>query len=308
MSTIEKAAEKLRAARPEPGSMTHVDPGLQIDTAPAQALPTIERLQERSREPERPMEPASLWPVDLRALEKAGILTADRAAAGRLADELRRVKRSLLSNAIGKGTKPLVHPERIAITSAEPSEGKTFIAVNLALSLARERDFEVLLVDGDVAKSDATRAFGLDGRPGLMDTLEDERYRPTDVIVHTDVPNLLVVPAGTHLPLGTELFGSLRMQYVLEQLGGRNPRRLVVFDSPPLLATSEAQALVSHMGQILVVVASGRTRRQTVNTALQGLNDSQYVGMVLNMSHMPASENHYDSYYAQGSNDHEGAA
>src|SRR6185437_9441789 len=116
-----------------------------------------------------------------------------------------------------------------------------FTAVNLALGLAREPDFEVLLVDGDVPKSDITRTLGLEDSPGLMDVLADERCKPADIIVRTDVPNLLVVPAGKRHALAAELFGSLRMEYVLEEFGGRNRRRLVVFDSSPLLATSESQ-------------------------------------------------------------------
>jgi protein-tyrosine kinase len=169
--------------------------------------------------------------------------------------------------------------------------------LNLALSLARELDFEVLLVDGDIPKSHITRVLGLSGRPGLMDVLVDERRHPAEVIVRTDVPNLLVVPVGERHPLTAELFGSLRMEYVLEELGGRNLHRLVVFDSSPLLATSESQVLASHMGQVVVVIAAGHTGQHAVNSALQSLNDSQYVGLILNMSCLPASENHYDNYY-----------
>jgi protein-tyrosine kinase len=130
-----------------------------------------------------------------------------------------------------------------------------------------------------------------------MDVLVDERRHPAEVIVRTDVPNLLVVPVGERHPLTAELFGSLRMEYVLEELGGRNLHRLVVFDSSPLLATSESQVLASHMGQVVVVIAAGHTGQHAVNSALQSLNDSQYVGLILNMSCLPASENHYDNYY-----------
>lgn len=139
-----------------------------------------------------------------------------------------------------------------------------------------------------------------------MDVLGDERRQPVEVIVRTDVPNLMVVPVGERQSLTTELFGSRRMDYVLEEFGGRNRRRLVVFDSSPLLATSEAPVLASHMGQVVMVVAAGRTPRQVVNSALEGLNDSQYVGLLLNMSRLPASENHYDYYYGRYYRDHEG--
>ncbi|TAM61104.1 MAG: exopolysaccharide biosynthesis protein [Rhodanobacter sp.] len=291
MSIVEKAVEKLKTLQPEPP----VSP--RIETGSPHPAPTIERLRDSARAVDQATETAPTWHVDHRALERMGLLSADGEANGRLTDQLRRIKRPLMGNAIGKGARAWAHAERIVVTSAVPGEGKTFTAVNLALSLARERDLEVLLVDGDIPKFDITRALGLEGRPGLMDVLADEQRHPAEVIVRTDVPNLLVVPVGGRQSLAAELFGSLRMEYVLEEFGGRNLRRLLVFDSSPLLATSESQALVSHMGQVVVVVAADRTRQQVVNSALQSLNGSHYVGLILNMSCLPASENHYDSYY-----------
>jgi len=302
MSTVEKAAEKLRSLQPESAELPAVD------VTAAHPGSTVERLQERVRNPDHVAEIAPLWHLDFAAAERAGLLPTDGDAGRRLADELRRVKRPLLDNVAGKSAKTLTHAERIVVSSAEPDAGKTFTALNLALSLAREPDYEVLLVDGDVPKSDLTRVLGLEGQPGLMDVLADERRKPADVIVRTDVPNLLVVPTGERHALAAELFGSLRMEYVLEEFGGRNRRRLVVFDSSPLLATSESQALVSLMGQVVVVAAAGRTRRHALNSALQNLKDSQYVGLILNMSRLPASENHYDRYYGRYSGDHEGEA
>jgi len=291
MSIVEKVVEKLKTLQPEPPVSPH------IEAAPSHRAPTIERLQDSVRAVDQSTETAPPWHVDRTALERMGLFSADSEANGRLADELRRIKRPLMVNAIGKGANALAHAERIMVTSAVPGEGKSFTAVNLALSLARERDFEVLLVDGDIPKLDITRVLGLEGRPGLMDVLADDQRQPAEVIVRTDVPNLLVVPVGGRQSLTAELFGSRRMEYVLEGFGGRNPRRLVVFDSSPLLASQESQVLASHMGQVVMVVAAGRTPQQVVNSALQSLNGSRYVGLLLNMSCLPASENHYDSYY-----------
>ena len=292
MSIVEKAVEKLKTLQPEPP----VSPLVDVEE-PSHPASTIERLSGRARTVDQAAETAPLWHVDQVALERAGLLPTGDEANDRLADELRRVKRPLVDNAIGKGAKVLAHAERIVVTSALPGEGKTFTAVNLALSLARELDFEVLLVDGDIPKSHITRAFGLEGQPGLMDVLVDERRQPAEVIVRTDVPNLLVVPVGKRHPLTAELFSSLRMEQVLEELGGRHLRRLVVFDSSPLLATSESQVLASHMGQVVMVVAASQTGQHAVNSALQSLNGSPYVGLILNMSCLPASENYYYSYY-----------
>lgn len=288
MSIVEKAAEKLKtlpvgaSASPE------------AETDPPRAASTVERLQQRAHEVEQPEAPAPLWHVDTAVLKRKGLLPADGEAERRLADELRSVKRPLLANAFDKGAETFNRGKRIVVTSAEAGEGKTFTTVNLALSLARETDFEVLLVDGDIPKSDITHIFGLDGKTGLMDVLVDEKRAPAEAIVRTDVPNLLVVPAGKHHPLAAELFRSRRMEYVLDEFGGRNRRRLVVFDSSPLLATSESQVLASHMGQVVMVVAAARTRRQAVKSALQRLGDLQYVGLVLNMSNLPAAEDYYN--------------
>ena len=291
MNIVEKAVEKLKTL---PLASPRVEEGSQHPAS------TIERLQDSARVADQIAETAPPWHVDHMALERMGLLSPDKEATGRLADELRRIKRPLMHNAIGKGAKAWAHAERIVVTSALPGEGKSFTAMNLALSLARERDLEVLLVDGDIPKSDITRVLGLEGRPGLMDVLADERLQAAEVIVRTDVPNLLVVPAGGRQPLAAELFGSLRMEHVLDRFGDRNQRRLMVFDSSPLLATSESQVLASHMGQVVVVVAAGRTPQQAVNSALQSLNGSQYIGLILNMSCLPASENHYDCYYGDG--------
>lgn len=298
MSTVEKAAERLKTLQPEPLMPR------QVEASSPHPAPMIERLQGRAPAVDQAPEAEPLWHLDHMALERAGLVPVGDEAKVRLANELRRVKRPLISNARGKGSNVLAHARRIMVTSAMAGEGKTFTAVNLAMSLAREVDFEVLLVDGDIPKCHITRVLGLDGRPGLMDVLADERRPVAEVIVRTDVPNLLVVPVGERHPLTSELFSSLRMQQVLEELGGRNMRRLLVFDSSPLLATSESQVLASHMGQVVLVVAAAVTAQHAVDSALQGLNDSQYIGLILNMSCLPAIENHYDSYYDQYANGH----
>lgn len=300
MSIVEKAAEKLKSLQPEPQAPRLEEP--EITVLPRVEGPTVERLQERIRTVDEPAgKNGQPWHVDQHALQRAGLLPVEDEAGGRLADEVRRAKRPLLDNAGRSGLDAPAYAERIMVTSAIPGEGKTFTAVNLALSLAREPDFEVLLVDGDVPKSDITRVLGLQGRPGLMELLGDERLRSADVVVPTDVPNLLVVPAGERHPLAAELFGGHRMEYVLEMLGGRDRRRLLVFDSSPLLATPESQVLGSRMGQIVMVVAAGRTRQHEVNSALQTLTGSPYVGLILNMSRLPALENHHYSNYSQPS-------
>ena len=292
MSTVEKAAEKLKALQGEVQESSRAE-----DDGQRHAAPTVERLQERRQHEEDPAAAVEPWHIDEDRLKHLGMIPADEDARVRLADELRRIKWPLLDNAAGKGAKEITHPRRIVVTSAVPGEGKTFTTLNLALSLAREPDFEVVLVDGDVPKADITRALGLVGRPGLMEVLADETRRARDVIMPTDIPNLSVVPAGKRHQLTAELFGSRRMQHVLDELSGQNRRRLVVFDSPPMLATSESRVLVSQVGQVVVVVAAGRTRQQELRVVLESFTESQYVGLVLNMSRRPTGDSYYYGYY-----------
>jgi len=298
MSIVEKAAEKLRTQRPaeQPG-LPQVE-----DVAEAHIAPTVERLQEQRHAVRRDAADGEVVHIDLDALVRAGLLPSEDEASGRLSNEVRRAKLPLLNNATGKSAKVPEFADRIVVTSAVPGEGKTFTVINLALSLAREPDFEVVLLDADIPKSDVTRTFGLQGHPGLMDILADESRRPADVILHTSVPNLFVVPAGQRNPLAAELFGGRRMGQVLEELGSNSKQRLLVFDSSPLLATPEARVLASQMGQVVVVVGAGHTRRYELKSALEGLGGSQYIGLILNKSRLPAIENPYYGYYGQYGN------
>ncbi|MGH8283236.1 MAG: AAA family ATPase [Gammaproteobacteria bacterium] len=303
MSIVEKAVEKLKTLQPQEPVRRRIEPAFEPPASSASPVPTVERMQDRVRVMHAAIEATPVWHVNPADLKRAGLLPAEDEAAHRLADELRRIKRPLLANITGKGVKAVVNGQRIMVASAIPGEGKTFTSFNLAMSLARELDFEVLLVDGDIPKSDITRILKLDSRPGLMDVLADERRQPSEVIVRTEVPNLLVVPVGQRSPLAAEFFGSRRMEYVLHEFAGQGQRRLMLFDSSPLLATSEAPILASHMGQIIVVVAAGSTGQQTVKSALQTLDSSKCISFILNMSRLPSSEGYYDSYYHHYSKD-----
>jgi exopolysaccharide/PEP-CTERM locus tyrosine autokinase len=296
MSTVEKAAEKLRTLQPvERVELPQAEEEIAITHSPS----SVERLQEQGRNASHDPAGKMVVHIDEQRLVRYGLLPAEDEASDRLDDEVRRAKLPLLNNVLGKGANAPELAERIVVTSAIPGEGKTFAAFNLALSLAREPDFEVLLVDGDVPKSDVTRMLGLEEYPGLMDILADEWRRPADAILRTDVPNLMVLPAGTRHHLAAELLGGRRMGYVLEELGISPRHRLLVFDSPPLLAAPESRVLVSQMGQVVMVVGAGRTSRHEVKSALDGLEEAQYVGLVLNKSRLPAIENPYYGYYGR---------
>jgi exopolysaccharide/PEP-CTERM locus tyrosine autokinase len=214
-------------------------------------------------------------------LVRGGILSPpDRAA--QVTDEFRKIKRPLIANALRTGAEAAAHQNVIMITSGLPGAGKTFCAVNLAVSISLERELNVLLVDADVAKPHISRAFGLEGSPGLIDLLVNERTDIAEVLVRTDLNDILVLPAGKQHEEATELLASERMSSVVEELATRYSDRIVVVDSPPLLLTNEAQALAGQVGQIVVVVEAGVTSRESLQQTLAPLDRNTAVNVVLN--------------------------
>ncbi len=239
-------------------------------------------------------------PIDLAALREAGFITPD-GPPGALAEEFRLVKRQLLLNASGgaKG-EPLDKGRMILVCSAQPDEGKTFCSVNLALSLASERDTEVLLVDADVAKPEVLSTLGLEGGAGLMDALADPGIDVESLVIRTDIAKLSVLPAGRATRDDTELLASARTRAVLEGLAANNPNRIVIFDSAPALAASPASVLALHVGQVVVVVRADRTSEADLRDALSLLHGCANVSLLLNGASYFGSTRKFGSYYGHG--------
>jgi exopolysaccharide/PEP-CTERM locus tyrosine autokinase len=170
----------------------------------------------------------------------------------------------------------------VMVTSALPGEGKTFCAINLAISIALEMDRTVLLVDADFAKPSIPQALGLEADRGLMDVLVDPRIDLADVLWKTTIDKLMLLPAGTMHQHATELLASEAMGTLLREMAERYRERIIVFDSAPLLAASEASALAHHMGQIVMIVEAGRTTERALKEAVSRVESSNVVGLVLN--------------------------
>lgn len=219
--------------------------------------------------------------IRLADLGGAGVLTpgSERTRAG---EEYRMIKRPLLTNAFSPRADGDVHHNLIMCTSSVEGEGKTFTSLNLAISIAMEMDRTVLLVDADLAKPGLSRLLEIDSLPGLTDRLNDQRLDLKDLLLRTDVPKLTILPAGRRHHRSTELLASNNMRALLDELALRYPDRVVLFDSPPLLATSEAGALAQQMGQICVVVESGVTPQFLVKDALGHIGDTDNVSLILN--------------------------
>jgi exopolysaccharide/PEP-CTERM locus tyrosine autokinase len=218
--------------------------------------------------------------VDVEKLLEQGMLSPD-AAHGQLVEEYRLIKRPLLVNAFGENRNRIGNANLILVTSSLPGEGKTFTAINLALSIAAERDKTVLLVDADVVKPAISRLFGVSDRAGLIDLLEHQATF-ADVLLRTDVPKLTLLPSGRRHPHATELLASEAMAKLAGDMSRRYPDRVIIFDSPPLLATTQASVLASHVGQVLLVVESESTPQYIVKEAVEMLSGCELVGCVLN--------------------------
>ena len=232
--------------------------------------------------------------LDIAELQRAGHLVQTDSRSG-LAEEFRHAKRPLLRNA--RDAQPEDRMSLIMVTSALPSEGKTFCAINLAMSIAIEIDMSVLLVDADVVRPDVLRRLGVPPHKGLLDLLSEGNVELDDLLLSTNVPKLSILPAGTYNTRSTELLASDAMNRLLADLAVRYRDHVVIFDAPPLLVTSEAKVLASRVGQVLVVVEASRTPRAAVERAFVTLQQCPTVMSLLNKGDKPAPSYGYGDYY-----------
>ena len=218
--------------------------------------------------------------LDLAMLESTGIVTPN-APRSHIADEYRVIKRPLISNAMGRGAAALAHGNLIMVTSAVSGEGKSFTSVNLAMSIAAELDHTVMLVDADVARPSVLRMLGLPDGPGLLDLLEG-KAQMSGVLMRTNIDKLTILPSGTPHARATELLASDAMRLLLNDISERYPDRIVIFDSPPLLLTTEARVLATQMGQVILVVQADNTLQVDVQHALATIESCPVKMMLLN--------------------------
>jgi protein-tyrosine kinase len=217
--------------------------------------------------------------VDRNQLRRQNIITPDSVRTP-IAEGFRRIKRQILANvARSKDGAPA---NLVLVTSALAGEGKTFCAINLAISIALEIDRTVLLVDADVAKPSVPKVLGLKTGPGLLDVLLDRRIDLAEVLCKIDIGKLTLLPAGTAHQHATELLVSDTMRALLKEMAERYHDRIIIFDSPPLLVASEASALAGQTGQVVIVVEAGKTSETAVRSALGSIETDNVAGLLLN--------------------------
>lgn len=281
MSTIEKALNRLAGGTPQSAG---------------------ERVRTSGNAPSIPdLDDPDVLRIDHDMLLSLGMLAPGMGRSG-IAEEFRHIKRPLLGNVLGTDGNAIPNANLIMVTSALPGEGKTFTAVNLAISIAMELDHTCLLVDADVARPSVMRTLGV-YRPdakGLVDYLSDERLELPDLLLRTNIPKLSVLPSGRGDVHATELLASESMRRLVQELSVRYHDRIVILDSPPLLATSESRVLASLVGQIVLVVEAERTRQAVFQQAVDLLDPNKYIGLVLNKDR---HEREHGYYYGYGGSD-----
>lgn len=273
MSTIEKALAKQKEAKLRQSANTDVPPSEEpsADKAPvsdnAQTVDTSLNTNKIILNGERLTERGFIYSVN---------------SAHHIQEEFRHIKRKLLNNAFGPTSKTLKNSNLIMVSSSNPNEGKTFVSINLALSIALEQDKTVLLIDADVLRPSLHRELEFDSKDGLLEYLLSEVNELSDIIYSTNIENLKIIPAGKPHHLTNELLASKRMETLAQELAERYPDRIVIFDCPPILGVTETPVLSHLVGQAMVVVEDSKTKLSDVKKAASQLNEDIAIGFVMN--------------------------
>lgn len=300
MSIVEKAIQKRRE-RLGKADVASPENRVRERERATESVPVQADAQERPSEQEETRSRSTelaRHTIDMQRLRDFGLL-APEDYAERIANEYRSIKRPLLENLSqagetnGRRSRLL---NRIVVTSSVPGEGKTFTAINLALSLARERDYNVVLIDGDILKPRASEALGLLKKRGFGELLGDESLAVESALFETDIDGLWLMPAGRRDPLLAEHLSSRRSDQVLAHVSRLRPSQILVIDSPPLLPTAEAPLLAARAGQVVMVIQAGTTAQHSLRLALGSLREDHVVSLLLNQTQLPRWQDYYSQY------------
>ena len=287
-SLVERAIERLAEPGAAPSAVGAIDAGGEnfVETTAQLPGPAAAPSGRRSRQAA----------IDLDRLRSAGGFSP----AGiftRTTEEFRVIKRTILQNVTKRRDEGSLNSNLVMITSSREAEGKTFVAINLAISIAAERDWNVLLIDADLSKPSVLTRLGLKAERGLIEVLEDSSIDLSDVLIRTNIEGLTVLPAGGPHPLNAELLASARMAQLMTEVAQRYPDRIVLLDTPPVLATSEATALAAHVGQIAMVVETSKTSQAAVKESLGLVSICPDIGFVMNKMPFQFGMTRFGSYY-----------
>jgi len=273
-SIIEKAA-KIREGREETAVVEKTAP----EDKPTKTLAPITTPKLKSKR----------IALNFDKLRHYGIITPDDRRTA-VTEQFRVIKRPLLMNSFNNAVK---NGNLIMVSSSLAGEGKSFCAINLAMSIAMEMDHTVLLVDADVARPMIPKILGVETDRGLLDVLLDDKLDLTEVLIKTNIEKLSVLTAGKPHPNANELLASQSMGLLLKELVQRYEDRIIIFDSPPLLLTSEARVLASQMGQIVLVVEAEKTPQLSVRETLRQIETCEMINLVYNKARSSSDKDLY---------------
>ncbi len=260
-SLVERAAERLQAGYAGAAATPGAKGGRAERPSPGNRAPASERVT-----------------IDTKWLAANGYLTP-KSMRAHLAEEMRLIKRSILR---AFWRRSVERSNLVMVTSAWPEEGKSFVALNLAISMACEMDLHVMLIDADVERPMILNRLGIKQERGLIDVLKDPEMDLSDVILRTDIPRLSVIGPGSAHDMSPELLNSQRMQSLVTELAERYPDRIVLFDTPPVLASAGPSILAQWVGQALFVIESEGTQRSAIDQAIESLPETCEVSLLLN--------------------------
>lgn len=293
---VEQAVQSLhRAKRQEAANTTPVAEARTPRTSVAPDAPTPAPYVAEETAQAKPRT-SRLAQIDMARLQRMGLLTPT-VMRSRTMEEFRVIKRSILQNAFVPQEPGKPAGNLVMVTSSRPGEGKSFTATNLAISIASERDYTVLLIDADFTRPNVLRILGLESSNGLIDVLENPSMDLSEVLIRTNIDKLTLLPAGPAHPLSTELLASHRMANMVKEIARRYSDRIVIFDTPPILSTSEPCALAMHVGQVVFVIEAEKTPRSVVKEALDLINVGPKIGVVLNRCQPNYGHAQFGSYY-----------
>lgn len=295
MNIIEKALEKAKLAEHEDPSIMTVTQ-LQEAREPCEEdlsfVPEREEIDSHQQQPDANRAVKPFEKFNWEVLEAKGYINP-AVSHKQVSEEFRSIKRPLVINAIGGAERGIGRANLILVTSSVPGEGKSFTAINLAISIATERDKQVLLIDADVAKPSISNTLGIRKSPGLIEYLEGTGVKFSDVILQTEISGLRIVPAGKTHQFSTELLASNRMSDLSRELSERYADRIVIFDSPPLLAATQAEVLSHLVGQVVLVVEAEKTAQNLVMESVKKLESCEVVMALLNKTKRSLDMNYY---------------
>ena len=306
-SLIERAAAHLKrrseGQAPQPlvanGDWGNVAAPVQQPRAakPQAAMPMAEtesappRRQRRAAPPPEAAVHSRQVNIDRNALRQHGIALPS-AGRSRIAEEFRIVKRQIAAKFLDEveGDPDAAKNRVIMVTSAKPGEGKTFAAINLALSIASEQDLKVLLIDLDTRHHAMQEMMGIPAGRGLTDLLSNPDVDFADVVLRTNMPNLAVMPAGHPDNRGPELLSSKRTRDMFEEMTRRYSDRFIIFDAPSCLASSDPATLAGIVGQVVFVVEADQTQQEEVEAALALVRGCPNISLLLNKVRTSATD------------------